>query len=346
MWRFLIPFLLSGSSLLAAEPVFDAIDYATPEKYLTAPASLGDQAKIKAQALTLKADTDQKTVSNVLDWMNASLKYQADLAYQWRNYDTVIGDGCYGGCADYAIACGVLLKSAGIPTVWVKTMDVPWIWTLKRGDAFQTWSGHVFLEVYLDGKWVLLDPGAKRVYPNYSPEMRILPGNRFAYHKGNDPKTMIMSLQWEDWKLQTRAYFSKLDPRLLPVDTVASVVLGKTCFVIGNSPYYQRLTKLAQQQGLTVAKSFNTGYDTYLPLAKGHILYIATHEGQPTVPIATLEKYFPNASAGIKPGRITIEGTEILFIELPREISINEKRNQLEQERKQLEQRKAKLLAK
>lgn len=67
MWRFLIPLLLSGSSLQAAEPVFDAIDYASPEKYLTAPASLGDEAKIKAQALSLKADSDQQTVSNVLD---------------------------------------------------------------------------------------------------------------------------------------------------------------------------------------------------------------------------------------------------------------------------------------
>ncbi|HBL46804.1 MAG TPA: hypothetical protein DDZ90_25790 [Planctomycetaceae bacterium] len=316
------------------------MDYATSEKYLIAPASLGDSAKIKAQALKLKADSDQQTVSNVLDWMNASLKYQAELAYEWRNYDSVIGDGCYGGCADYAIACGVLLKSAGIPTVWVKTMDVPWIWTLKRGDSFQTWSGHVFLEVYLDGKWVLLDPGAKRVYLNYSPEARILPGNRFAYHKGNDPKTMIMSLQWEAWKQQTKAYFSKLDASLLPVDTSASVVLGKTCFVIGNSPYYQKLTKLAQEKGLTEAKSFNTGYDTYLPLAKGHVIYIATHDGQPTVPIATLEKYFPNASAGIKAGRITVDGTEILFIEFSKALSLEEKRKQLEREKKQLEQEK------
>ena len=85
-----------------------------------------------------------------------------------------------------------LLRSAGIPAVWVKTMDVEWIWDFKKKRPFGSWSGHVFLEIYLDGKWVLLDPGASRIYVDYSPHSRILPGNRFAYHKGSDPRQMVM----------------------------------------------------------------------------------------------------------------------------------------------------------
>src|SRR6185312_7820816 len=98
---------------------------------------------------------------------------------------------------DQGIVCCALLRAAGIPTVWVKSMDVPWIWDFKKGRPFEVWSGHAFLEIYLDRKWVLLDPGAKLIYTEYSPNMRILPGNRFAYHKGSDPKQMVTSLQWE-----------------------------------------------------------------------------------------------------------------------------------------------------
>ena len=130
---------------------------------------------------------------------------------KWRNYDDVVCESCYGGCADQAIVCGVLLKSAGIPAVWVKTMDLDWIWDFKKKRKFKSWSGHVFLEVYLDDQWVLLDPGAAKTYENYSPKSRILPGNRLAYHKGNDPQAMVMSLQWEQWKDQTASYFDGLD---------------------------------------------------------------------------------------------------------------------------------------
>ncbi|QDT44611.1 Transglutaminase-like superfamily protein [Gimesia alba] len=315
MWRSLVCLILLSSTAFATEPVFDAIDYATPSKYLVVPDSLGNQAEIAAQALKLKGKSDRKTVLNVLDWMTGTLKYKADEAYHWRNYDTVVKEGCYGGCADYAIVCGVLLKRAGIPTVWVKTMDVLWIWDLKQGRPFQTWSGHVFLEVYLDKQWVLLDPGARKLYPGYSPQSRILPGNRFAYHKGNDPKAMIMSLQWEDWKQQTREYFTKLDASLLPTDEVAAVKLEHKCYIIGNAPYYQMLQTMAQREGWTVKLSFNTDYDKHLPQARGSILLIETHQGVPIVPLSKLEQYFSGASQGLKAGHITLGDTKIVFVD-------------------------------
>lgn len=338
MWRSILMLLMFGSSAFASEPVFDAIDYASPSKYLISPSSLGDQKAIATQALAFKADRDSKTVLNVLNWMQANLKYQADLAYQWRNYDTVVREGCYGSCADYAIACGVLLKSAGIPTVWVKTMDVPWIWDLKKGRPFQTWSGHVYLEIYIDKKWVLLDPGAKKIYVDYSPKARILPGNRFAYHKGNDPEKMIMSLQWEAWKRQTESYFSQLDEGLLPVNTQTAETLGPKCFVIGNSPYYQMMTESARQKGLNVVRSFNTQYDTFLPQATGHTLYIQTEKGVPIIPIAKLEKYFPNASEGLhsKSRSIVVVETNIVFTEFANLRDLEEKKRQLDKEKGKL----------
>jgi hypothetical protein len=202
-------------------------------------------------------------------------------------------------------------------------MDISWIWDFKKGRKFESWSGHVFLEVFVDGRWMLLDPGAKLIYRDYSPKARILPGNRFAYHKGNDPKEMIMSLQWEQWKDQTSTYFRNLDESLLPVDSAGWTSILPRAFVVGNSPYYQIISHMAAEHGFAVAKSFNTKYDEFLPQAKGNILLVETHNGIPIVSVNVLEKYFPDASKGLQnsDGIVKIGGTTIVFLDFSRQLS-------------------------
>jgi hypothetical protein len=310
-------------TLHASEPSVDSVDYSNPAKYLEIKDSLGTRAQITSRAAELKGDSDLDTIQNVLNWMDRNLKYDADSAYSWRNFDDAIKEKTYGGCADQGIMCGVLLKGARIPTVWVKTMDVSWIWDFKKERKFKSWSGHVFLEVYVDGKWMLLDPGAKMIYRDYSPKTRILPGNRFAYHKGNDPKKMIMSLQWEQWKDQTRTHFQNLDESLLPVDSAGGTSLLRQAFIVGNSPYYQIITHMAREHGFSVAKSFNTKYDEFLPQAKGNILLVETHNGIPIVSVEVLEKYFPDASKGLQnsDGIVKIGGTTIVFLDFSKQLS-------------------------
>ena len=309
--------LVFSSFCYGGAPDVESIDYSNPQKYLAIPDSLGDQKAIIDQTSKLKGKSDVETIKNVLTWMEQTLKYDEKIAYKWRNYGDVVRSKSYGGCADYGIVCGVLLKGANIPVVWVKTMDVPWIWDFKKGRPFTSWSGHVFLEVFVNGKWSLLDPGGKMLYQNYSPKTRILPGRRFAYDKGDDPKSMIMSLQWEEWKEQTAAYFRQLDESLLPVDEKDTRALTARAYVVGNSPYYQAMTQMAVEAGLQVAKSFNTAYDTYLPESQGQILLIETHKGKPIVSREILEKYFPQAMKGLsRPSKtIEIKDTKIIFVE-------------------------------
>lgn len=323
MRMYLVGLLFCVGTLHASEPSVHSIDYSNPTKYLEIADSLGTQAQIKAIALELKGDADVSTIRNVLKWMDRNLKYDAGRAYCWRNFDDAIKEKTYGGCADQGIVCGVLLKGAGIPTIWVKTMDVSWIWDFKKQRQFNSWSGHVFLEVYVDGKWMLLDPGAKVIHKEYSPKTRILPGNRFAYHKGNDPKKMIMSLQWEEWKRQTKMYFRSLDEALLPVDSAGGTSLVLQAFVVGNSPYYQTIERMAAEQGFAVARSFNTKYDEFLPQAKGNVLLVETHNGVPIVPLDVLEKHFPDASKGLlnSDGVAKVGETTIVFLDFSKQLS-------------------------
>ncbi len=316
-----IPTIASAGITAPEDPSVDHIDYDAPEKYLAIKDTLGTDSRISSLAADLRNDgSDLVTIQNVLDWMDQNLEYKGDAAYAWRNFDTVLDEQCYGGCADQGIFCGVLLKAAGIPTIWVKTMDVAWIHAFKENRSFSAWSGHVFLEVYVEGQWALLDPGGRMLYQDYSPQARILPGNRFAYHKGDDPKAMIMSLQWEEWKEQTTEYFSKLEDSLLPVDTATGTFLvANQAFVAGNSPYYEKLTSLAHENGFRVRYSFNGDYDRFLPMAKGHLFLVETHNGQPVVPLGFLEKYFPHSLDGLDHpnGTITLEdGTTVVFFDV------------------------------
>ncbi|MCG8649121.1 MAG: M56 family metallopeptidase [Pirellulales bacterium] len=89
----------------------------------------------------------------------------------------------------------------------------------------------------------------------------------------------------------------------------------RKCFIIGNSPYYQVLSDMARRRGLAVGPSFNTKYDKFLPQAKGNVLMIETHRGVPVVDTATLERYFPQAAGALSSGHVTIEGTEIFFVD-------------------------------
>ena len=306
----------TAASLFADQPVFDAIDYASPAQYLAVADSLGDREAIAKLATKLKGSENRKTLENVLAWMDSNLTYDDKLAYGWRDFDTVVAQRCYGGCADQSIVCGALLQSAGIPTVWVKTMDVEWIWDFKKKRSFTAWSGHVFLEIFLDGKWVLLDPGASMIYTDYSPRARILPGNRFAYHKGTDPKRMVMSLQWEDWKRQTTLHFTKLDESLLPVDTKSTENIRRRVFIIANSPYWQVFSGCARKHGAALGSSFNAEYEKNLPMVRGSTLLVETHDGIPIVDVAILQRYFPSVPHGRQAGKLVDHGTTIVFVEL------------------------------
>jgi hypothetical protein len=87
--------------------------------------------------------------------------------------------------------------------------------------------------------------------------------------------------------------------------------------VAGNSPYYQKMEKMAAGSGLTVRKSFNNAYDTILPQARGHVLLVETYDGKPIVPLETLEKYFPGSASGLRQsgGIVRVENTVLVFLD-------------------------------
>jgi hypothetical protein len=211
-------------------PSCEGIDYSHPDAYLPLSAQIGNKDHILEIAATINGKTPEEKLVSIYHWIHSNLVYKADAPYEWRDFDTLVRHGNYGGCADFSVVFGTLARACGIPTVWVKTLDADWIREFKTSGKEGGWNGHVFLEIFIHDHWVLLDDVQLVLYEDYDPKVRILPGNRYAYDKGGDPFDIILSSQWGLWKTQTRAFCRDFDLSKLPVgkghDLVHNTTVG------------------------------------------------------------------------------------------------------------------------
>jgi hypothetical protein len=305
-------------------PSMDRIDYSHPEKYLQISPSYGDVAKIRKIADSLRSGTAEHRIAAIGRWIDKNVKYDPKGPNVSRNFDAIVNSNGYGGCADHSIIFSALTRACGIPTVTVKTMDADWIRGFRTTGATQNWSGHVFLEVYFDGRWHLLNATELRLHDDYDHDARILPGNRYAYDKGADPFRLILSSDWNRWKIQTASYFKDFDLSKLPVGVGREVGSDDDVYIAANSPIYQALVERVRSLGYRPRSSFNCEYDKYLAMAKGKIL-IETCSGKNTLPpVEKYGSYVPLTSddikkrlnegeAGIARKRLA-DGTRVIFI--------------------------------
>jgi transglutaminase-like putative cysteine protease len=291
----------SSSGAIVPRPDFERIDYAHPEAYVSIAPAIANGATVARVATEIRGETAEEKLRAIATWINAHLRFREEDAYAWRSVDQILSDGTYGGCADHSVVFGSLSRAVGIPTVWVKTMDADWIREFVRADGKVTsWRGHVFLEVFIHGRWMLFDATELTLQRDYDPRQRILPGNRYAYDKGGDPYSLVLSPRWDLWKQQTTAYFRAFALALLPVprgdrldDTTKTTNAGRglapPVYVVADGPYYQWVIDRCAALGIPVGYSFNTDFDAHLSSAVGRTLVIALVGDRLVLP----EKYWP-----------------------------------------------------
>jgi hypothetical protein len=209
-------------------PSFVRIDYSNPNAYLFLNDNMGSRDRIMKAASEIEGTTPEAKLVSIHKWIASHVSYKADYFSEWRTFDQMLDDKLQGGCAQYSVLFGSLSRACGISTVWVKTLDADWIRGFRTKGTEGSWNGHVFLEIYIHDRWMLLDDTQLVLYEDYDTKMRILPGNRYAYDKGGDPYELILSARWELWKKQVRAYFSDFDLSQLPMGKGASLLPNAT----------------------------------------------------------------------------------------------------------------------
>jgi Transglutaminase-like superfamily len=335
--------VLGSARGLAADdvpaPQFERVDRdrGKPERFLDLDPRAGDSARVREIAKGLKRPTGLGTLAAIDRYMVRAFEWDEAAFDDWRSVERMVAEGTYGGCADHAMVFGTLARACGVPTVWLKSMDLAWI-SKFRSHAFdpsrEAWSGHVFLEVYVDGAWRLLDAQGGTIYMRYDPSARLLPAGKFAYDKGGKPWDLLLSVRWEDWKRQTAAYFETADPgRLSEPGEDAKPKWGDPrslnprVYVAGNHPRYLWASAAAASSGYHVATTFNTDFERVLANAAGQIVLVTCQDGSPVFPESLRSEWLPQGWKAALSGddlggpgwidRKRADGTRVVLVTAP-----------------------------
>lgn len=318
----ILPSLASAQTPAVPPPIFDRIDYKSPAKYLVLEPTLGRAESLRAVAAQLDGVTAEDKLRAVSSWMGAHLQTRTEAPYDhWRDFDEILKSGYLISCADTAVVFGALARAAGVPAVWVKAMDADWVRAYRNGTA-KTWVGHVFVEVYLRDKWALVDVSQSMIYDDYDPKSHLLPGNRYAYDKGGEPFSLILSMRAELWREQTGAFFKTLDLSLLPIG--GGHPLKRTVSVVGDPALWPLLTARSHALGREVVSGFSRNFDHWLANAAGQFLIITVTENNYVLPPEYRDKYAPLPDATIEAAlrdhasgyatRLLPDGTHVILL--------------------------------
>ncbi len=161
---------------------FKNVDYSNPELFL----QCGDQTRITPEIQQV-ADgfNDAKDISTVMEifqWMRANLRL-GDGEKFGRTSQEIITSGVYTGCTDMGLIFASLARAKGIPTVFLQTARADWIELVSSGANPSTINGHILVEVYLNGRWYLVDSTAGKLFLDYDNQNMSLGDGYYVFAK-------------------------------------------------------------------------------------------------------------------------------------------------------------------
>jgi len=164
-------------------PQFTNPDYAHPEKYLRQDAQTQRTPLILKIARTISNGKNSQALAEICAAIHNRTHYErppyAPLFVS--SADDILSRGYVTGCTNFAIAFATLARAKGIPAIVIDSAQVDWA---KKGASLESVSGHFFAEVFVNDKWLLVDPTVGVLYPGYNPKNPCLPKRYYAFAKG------------------------------------------------------------------------------------------------------------------------------------------------------------------
>lgn len=175
-----------------------------------------------------------------------------------HNADVLARGRALGGCGAYALVEVTLVRALGLPARLVVTADADWI-QRYRVDGLSLISGHTYIEVWVEGRWLLLDPTYFELYGNYRPDRLFYPRHQVFVARGLDFHDLglrsMPDLQTLYAQAASAAPIPWQDPGLSPLFTLPihppSILTRAAQFFMGQYRYpeaTERLTKALNQE--------------------------------------------------------------------------------------------------
>jgi hypothetical protein len=152
------------------------IDYARPEEYL----AQGEQTQVSNPAALDPLRTEEQSMTHLGDiycWLQSEFTYNSagGETIGVVTVDQLLAERQLGGCHDYALVYAAVVRHLGYPAVMADSYSIAWIEQFQAGEQ-GLHTGHVFVEVYLGAKWVLVDPtNGWYVENGYDPADPVIP---------------------------------------------------------------------------------------------------------------------------------------------------------------------------
>lgn len=152
------------------------IDYSDPEQYL----EQGEQSQISDSAVLDSLHTPEQSIAHLGElyrWLHSEFTHDSDggRSVGAVTVNQLLVERRLGGCHDYALVYAAAVRHLGYPAVMIDSYSIVWIEQFQDGHEGQH-VGHVFVEVHLMGKWVLVDPtNGWYVEYGYNPADPVIP---------------------------------------------------------------------------------------------------------------------------------------------------------------------------
>jgi hypothetical protein len=152
------------------------IDYGQPEKYM----AQGEQTRFanpSVMGVLLQRKPGMAQVREIFGWLRAEFKASAEggAAIGISTTEQLLKDRKMTGCHDWALVYSSFARALGYPAVMVDAAGIPWIKQFQGGQK-SPYSGHVFTEIFVEGKWILIDStNGWTVENGYDPANPIIP---------------------------------------------------------------------------------------------------------------------------------------------------------------------------
>lgn len=152
------------------------IDYSRPGEYLQP----GNQSKITNQNAIPSIDRKHKNIDQlnlIFDWLHEEFtSYSAGGDTIGRvTVEDLMESRSLGGCHDFGLIFSAAARANGFPAVMVEAYRISWIRNFQEGIS-EGYQGHIFVEVYLDNHWILVDPtSGDYVAEGYDPSAKVIP---------------------------------------------------------------------------------------------------------------------------------------------------------------------------
>jgi hypothetical protein len=157
------------------QPAF-GIDYAHPKQYL----AQGEQSQISDPTVLDPLRADKQSMAHLGDiyrWLKREFEpYQAGgKTIGVVTVDQLLEERRLGGCHDHGLVYAAVARELGYPAVMARTTSIASAAQFQAGEE-GNYVGHLFVEVYLDGRWVLIDStNGHYVEHGYDPADPVIP---------------------------------------------------------------------------------------------------------------------------------------------------------------------------